>query len=333
MERGRLGKFPDAVGMIHTTGLGKFNLDRDTQDLTHPSLTHVGREFSVIQIISSTRPGQMSRTVMNLRPRHSEVSASPCPRTKWRRDAAALDSLADGIAAEVVEDASPVALKLTVDDYFKSILPPLKPVLEERFDATWDTLCLSNAYDRVSLGWTALQSLPELNENSTYQALVEIAEQVVNASAFQALQQTFEFTQDPDRFPNSFLRHSEHKPDGYFVSCNGDSTKKANWMDIGPTGEYKKADTPKARLDVSLVIDVAALTLTAFQNNEKMLWSMQHTMREDPRRRHAHAFTIEKTTMRLWYSDRVDTVVSEAFDFMMVRVSCVTRPCPANNRK
>lgn len=260
-------------------------------------------------------------------------------KIKRTGDAALGGNLNEGRAA-LVEDVGPIALKLTVDDYFKSILPPLKPVLEERFDAAWDALCLSNAYDRVSLGWTAFRSLPELNENSTYQALVEIAEQVVNASVcarngpLQALRQTFEFTQDPDRFPSSFLRHSEHKPDGYFVSCNGDSTKKANWMDIGPTGEYKKADTPKARLDVSSVVCVAALTLTAFQNNEKMLWSMQHTMREDPRRRHAHAFTIEKTTMRLWYSDRVDTVVSEAFDFMMVRVPCAIRPCPAyTNRK
>ena len=48
---------------------------------------------------------------------------------------------------------------------------------------------------------------------------------------------------------------------------------------------------------------------------------MHHTLREEPRRRFTYAFTIENTTMRLWYASRSDILVSTAFDIMKVNAS------------
>jgi hypothetical protein len=52
----------------------------------------------------------------------------------------------------------------------------------------------------------------------------------------------------------------------------------------------------------------------------KCLWSMQHVMRDDPCRRATFGMTIENSTTRLWFCCRSSVIVSEAFDFIAVRV-------------
>lgn len=53
---------------------------------------------------------------------------------------------------------------------------------------------------------------------------------------------------------------------------------------------------------------------------------MHHTLRDDPRRRFAYAFTIEQRAMRIWYANRAEVYVSEPFNVDSVRrpVSNVT---------
>lgn len=50
------------------------------------------------------------------------------------------------------------------------------------------------------------------------------------------------------------------------------------------------------------------------QNWSKIIWSMFPIMREDPRRRFVIAFTIENTSMRLWFASRSELLASLAFD-------------------
>lgn len=57
-----------------------------------------------------------------------------------------------------------------------------------------------------------------------------------------------------------------------------------------------------------------------------MVQNVTHVMCEDARRRFAFAFTIEATTMHLWYASRADVVMSESFDFMDVRDVLPSRP-------
>lgn len=45
---------------------------------------------------------------------------------------------------------------------------------------------------------------------------------------------------------------------------------------------------------------------------------MNHLLRDDPLRLHVYGFTIEKTTVRLWYCDRSQILASDPFDFSVV---------------
>ena len=60
--------------------------------------------------------------------------------------------------------------------------------------------------------------------------------------------------------------------------------------------------------------------LTANQNVSKICWNMYQVMHEDPRRRFVHAFTIENTSMRIWFASRTEMIVSKWFNFITVRV-------------
>ena len=54
-----------------------------------------------------------------------------------------------------------------------------------------------------------------------------------------------------------------------------------------------------------------------------MIWSMNHVMRDDVRRRFTFGYTIENTQMRLWFTSRADLLVSEPFNFITVgRTRC-----------
>lgn len=55
------------------------------------------------------------------------------------------------------------------------------------------------------------------------------------------------------------------------------------------------------------------------QNATKVMWSMNHIMREDARRRFVIGFSIDDCDMRLWYFSRSDAYVSEPFNFLTVR--------------
>ena len=48
---------------------------------------------------------------------------------------------------------------------------------------------------------------------------------------------------------------------------------------------------------------------------------MQHIMREDARRRFVIGYTIEDSSMRLWFCNRSDILVTEPFDFITVSLN------------
>ncbi|KAI0797254.1 hypothetical protein BC629DRAFT_1502565 [Irpex lacteus] len=115
---------------------------------------------------------------------------------------------------------------------------------------------------------------------------------------------TAEFCCNPTMTPQSTNRHSTSKPDSYGVLvartvCN--TPKNApHWDDIVVAGEKKKKDT---------IADVN-------DNNEKILWSLHHAMRETVQRRFMFGYTIEDEMMRLWFCSRSDIIVSEQFNFI-----------------
>lgn len=45
---------------------------------------------------------------------------------------------------------------------------------------------------------------------------------------------------------------------------------------------------------------------------------MYHSLRDDPRRRFAFAFSIENEKMRIWFTNRAAVLISEVFNIMAV---------------
>ena len=67
-------------------------------------------------------------------------------------------------------------------------------------------------------------------------------------------------------------------------------------------------------------VDIARLAHLSCKDVRKVLWSMQHIMHNDPRRRATFGMTIENFMIRIWFCCRSTVVVSERFDFMAVRL-------------
>ena len=58
------------------------------------------------------------------------------------------------------------------------------------------------------------------------------------------------------------------------------------------------------------------------QNWEQTLWSLQYIMQEDAERRFVFGFSIENTTMRVWFASRSEVLVSFPFNFVTVSHLC-----------
>ncbi|KAF8305449.1 hypothetical protein DL93DRAFT_2233066 [Clavulina sp. PMI_390] len=90
-------------------------------------------------------------------------------------------------------------------------------------------------------------------------------------------------------------RDNSSKPDAYFYLAGGIVN---DWDDISCPWELKKEDSKALQED----------------NGIKILWSMHHIMRADPRRRFVLGVTLENLSLRLWYSDKSSLMFSKAFN-------------------
>lgn len=73
-----------------------------------------------------------------------------------------------------------------------------------------------------------------------------------------------------------------------------------------------------------------AVLTPILQNWTQILWSLTHIMREDPTRRFAIGFTIEKCDLRIWFASRSDVLVSTPINFLTVRDTFESRPTYTN---
>ncbi|CUA76408.1 hypothetical protein RSOLAG22IIIB_12258 [Rhizoctonia solani] len=94
------------------------------------------------------------------------------------------------------------------------------------------------------------------------------------------------------------FRYNTSRPDGFIYFKRESSTNPVEWSDIIMPMEFKN------KYEGGKMIDDYA----------KLIWSMHHIMRTDPRRRCVYGLTCENTKARLWYNDRSDIVVSTEFD-------------------
>ncbi|KAI0916700.1 hypothetical protein AcV5_003114 [Taiwanofungus camphoratus] len=149
--------------------------------------------------------------------------------------------------------------------------------------------------------WKSLPSRPALSpsfENATFKSLEEISKSICDAAQIRGTKKTIYFENNPNITPESKMRDSTSRPDGYFILH--DRLNGVHWMDFALCAEYKKRNTPKNVDD----------------NVEKVVWGMHHCMREDPRRRFTFGLTIEDTNTRLWFCSRAEIMVTQPFNFM-----------------
>ncbi|KAI9062842.1 hypothetical protein FKP32DRAFT_1676757 [Trametes sanguinea] len=209
-----------------------------------------------------------------------------------------------------------------LEAFIAKVLPPLPEIFGRRDIAVEKVMekLQSNGALKATSGtgykWTSMKTQPKDNESRESKAFKPLERIVTNIEAavkdcvwddaFGKPEPRFQYKNAGDSKPDSYHRRSSNvsRPDGYFFPRGSQlqgTQKVHNWWDIGVVGEFKKKDNEKNRED----------------DAKKVVWSFNTIMREDPRRRFVHGFTMENTTTRLWFCDRsqIASCGSEAFDF------------------
>ncbi|GJE97385.1 hypothetical protein PsYK624_136020 [Phanerochaete sordida] len=153
--------------------------------------------------------------------------------------------------------------------------------------------------------WSALRQDPADDsrwEPTVFEQLDLVTDAIHRATGLPDDQRTVVFRSSGSHAPSCSERDNSSEPDG-FAAERGIPHADLRWHNIATAGEYKKKMT-MADID---------------DNRKKLMWSLSHMMRDDVRRRFAFGYTIENTTMRLWFCNRSEFIVSLPFDFMKER--------------
>ncbi|KAL5520221.1 hypothetical protein ACEPAG_9434 [Sanghuangporus baumii] len=196
--------------------------------------------------------------------------------------------------------------QLKLDSFVNNLIPPLKNGID--VDGIIDSLEREGSV--IAGGWNAFAIAPARRRESegiVFAPLAEIFNSIIDLASLQTgLQPTFVLSL-PRRPPQKVHGGSSH-PDSYLILREAeeraqraaDKRDKARWWyDIALTMEFKKKACLKDRNE----------------NVSKLMFNIQQTMALDPSRRFTFGFTIENTSMRLWFCSRATPVVSEEFKF------------------
>lgn len=146
-------------------------------------------------------------------------------------------------------------------------------------------------------------------------------------------QQTAEMVYESSHTPVS-LRTNSTRPDAYLqlVGKPKPSVPKAkaspDWANIVLTVELKKENNSTTLKNVSPSLISPLSLINNSQVVKKMVWNLNHIMRNDPARRFTLGLTIEDTQTRVWFTSRSGVMVSEPFDFFTVRSISTNRFIP-----
>ncbi|KAI0943406.1 hypothetical protein AcW1_002575 [Taiwanofungus camphoratus] len=189
--------------------------------------------------------------------------------------------------------------QISIESFLNNILPPLPEGVD--VDEVITKLKKQGHITR-SNRWRAFKVDPRhsrLMEDKAFDPLKEISNAIVKATAkLTGADNVLDLQNNPNVIPSSYTRSSKTRPDGCLIlRRRGDVIR---WADIGLSCEYKKLTSKKEEYD----------------NVSKVIWSMHHCMRDDPRRRFTFGLTIEDTRMKLWSCSRAELLVSDSFDFM-----------------
>ncbi|KAJ3552850.1 hypothetical protein NM688_g3932 [Phlebia brevispora] len=116
------------------------------------------------------------------------------------------------------------------------------------------------------------------------------------------LKPTLEYRNNEEALWDLNKRKKDSLPDAYLLAISGPSSTSdgIKWDAIGVPGVYNKHGT-KADAESNIL---------------KITRCMTHCIQRNPYRRFVHGFTVEDSTMRLWYCDRARILASEPFNFI-----------------
>ncbi|KAL5496143.1 hypothetical protein ACEPAH_3060 [Sanghuangporus vaninii] len=216
-----------------------------------------------------------------------------------------LDSMRDA----VLRDFHYAVPEIDPESFVKNILPPLKDGVNiEDIVASLKSGGIITPDGKLKPFETD-PCKQKSAEDMVFAPLEDICRQITLLATRTApdVEQVFVLKLLPHVTPKSD-RDSTTRPDAYFILKAVEdqimhAIKKEDkvrwWYDIGPTGEFKKGNSPADRND----------------NVGKLFFSIHQTMNLDPCRRFALGFTVENTDMRLWFCSRGNPVVSTEFKF------------------
>ncbi|KAJ3555474.1 hypothetical protein NM688_g2555 [Phlebia brevispora] len=218
----------------------------------------------------------------------------------------AFGTLGDGRTA-VMADIGHVIKEISLDTFKADLLPALDKAID--IDRVSDTLRQGDEPILQPVGWTDFKTEPKnlkADENEVYKSFTKIIDAIINARPSQR-HCCISYAQFPCKGLLHTLEKNTGKPDGYFYMPLPYSVPSANaddiyWQQIICSAQFKKENTS---------------ILKRNDNIMKICSDMVQIMRDDPARRFTYGFTVENLTMRLWYCDRSEIIVSEGFHIMI----------------
>ncbi|GJE97411.1 hypothetical protein PsYK624_136280 [Phanerochaete sordida] len=249
-----------------------------------------------------------------LRERTEDISAAarggvaanppPClnPNLRKRKARTAMPRLGTyGRRDNMVKDLDGGVYLVENDFFYEGLLPELPDGAD--VDAIKSTLIEDGVLNPSGEGWTDWTSKPSehkgTKEDDVFVKLENLIKHIKNAWDPVSVA-TLRFVCKPTKTPKSTTNPSSSKPDAFGIKISSDQTTETDdWIDISIPAEFKKGDDARAAND----------------NCVKVLWSMDHLMREDPRRRFVYGFTIEDNKMRMWFTSRSEAFASYYFDW------------------
>ncbi|KAG9022754.1 hypothetical protein FRB95_014238 [Tulasnella sp. JGI-2019a] len=216
----------------------------------------------------------------------------------------------------VLKDLKPIPI--AENDVFKQWLPRLQPGVN--VEQIRDRLIESKSL--TLNGWKHWPNDPAHtagSENEVFKAFSTPVGDIISAIKLEMnIAPTATLLNNPTGTPLSERRNTS-QPDGYMVlepvprenlrpyavlkhqeKPGTGNLLPTYWEDIAVPLEYKKDNTPTARLD----------------DERKMVWSLHHILRNNPCRRSAFGITLENNNLRVWFCHRAGTITSKGFDFM-----------------
>ncbi|KAJ3531368.1 hypothetical protein NM688_g7587 [Phlebia brevispora] len=190
--------------------------------------------------------------------------------------------------------------QIPLEYFVEHVLPPLHPDIN--VDAVFQKLKRAGKGTRRPITksgrWWGFGQDPMNTRYSVSRSYVhfpKIIDAIVQYGAPHGFVPCLDFMHNPRPFPTHKTRDDSVFPDAFMLP-SGTSKTDVKWADIGVVGEYDKnepSDSP----------------------NSNIKWSVARAL-EDPRRRFIFGYTVENTSMKLWFFHRTEAIFSTGFNFI-----------------